>query len=114
MVRSSEKGPGITLVGQVPNSAGSKRAEPGSGPVPSPSSEPKLRSRVLRTPNLPSKGSSREACIGGLPVSYIPGNKQEHNTYPLSKLENIPLIKVPKYPISLEVNKNIHEITYTK
>ena len=49
VVRSSEKGPGITLVWQVPNSAGSpnsKPAEPGFGPVPSPSSESKLRTRV--------------------------------------------------------------------
>ena len=50
VVRSSEKGPGITLVWQVPNSAGSpgnsKPAEPGFSPVPSPSSESKLRTRV--------------------------------------------------------------------
>ena len=50
----------------------------------------------------------------GLPVSYIPGSKQESIPIPLSKLENIPLIKFPKYPVSLEVNKNIPEITYTK
>ena len=49
VVRSSEKGPGITLVWQVPNSAGSpnsKPAEPGFDPVPLPSSESKLRTRV--------------------------------------------------------------------
>ena len=49
VVRSSEKGPCITLVWQVPNSAGSlnsKPAEAGFGPVPSPSSESKLRTRV--------------------------------------------------------------------
>ena len=40
----------------------------------------------------------------GVPVSYIPGSKQE----------SIPLIKFTKYPISLEVNKNIPEITNTK
>ena len=33
---------------------------------------------------------------------------------PLSRLENIPLIKFPKYPKSLELNKNIPEITNTK
>ena len=33
---------------------------------------------------------------------------------PLSNLENIPLINFPKDPISLEVNKNIPEITNTK
>ena len=71
VVRSSEKGPGITLVWQVPNSAGSpnsKPAEPGFSPVPLQSSESKLRIQTpnqgstlffLRTPNLQSKGSSR-------------------------------------------------------
>ena len=39
-----------------------------------------------------------EACMGGyLPLSYI-------------SPENIPIINFPKYPISLEVNKNIPEI----
>ena len=57
-----------------------------------------------------------EAWIGGLPVSYIPGSKQERDPsyIPLSKLENIPLIKFPNYPVSLEVNKNIPEITNKK
>ena len=32
----------------------------------------------------------------------------------LSKLENISIINFPKYPISLEVNKNIPEITNAK
>ena len=37
-------------------------------------------------------------------VSYIP----------LSKLGNIPIINFPKYPLSLEVNKNIPKITNAK
>ena len=42
-------------------------------------------------------------CIGGLPVS-LKLNRKVFNI-PLSKLENIPLIKFPKYPVSLEVSK---------
>ena len=55
-----------------------------------------------------------EACIGGYqyPISLEVNGKVSH--IPLSKLDNIPLIKLPKYPISLEVNKNIPEITNTK
>ena len=59
-----------------------------------------------------------EACMGGggggyqYPLSLEENRKVSH--IPLSKLENIPLIKFPKYPISLEVNKNIPEITNTK
>ena len=51
-----------------------------------------------------------EACIwvvggGGYqyPISLEVDRKVSHIS--LSKLENIPLIKFPKYPISLEVNK---------
>ena len=46
VVRNSEKGLGITLVWQVPNSAGSPNSKPGFGPVPSPSSESKHQTRV--------------------------------------------------------------------
>ena len=56
-----------------------------------------------------------EVCIGGegyqYPVSLEVNGKLSH--IPLSKLENIPIIKFPKYPISLIVNKNIPEITNT-
>ena len=55
-----------------------------------------------------------EAYIGGIGMLYIPGSKQESIPYPLSKLENIPLIKFPKYPVSMEVNKTIPEFTNTK
>ena len=55
-----------------------------------------------------------EACIGGYqyPISLEVNRKASH--IPLSKLENIPLDKLPKYPISLKVNKNIPEIVNTK
>ena len=48
----------------------------------------------------------------GRGLSLEVNNKVSH--IPLGKLINIPLIKYPKYPISLVVNKNIPEITNTK
>ena len=55
-----------------------------------------------------------EACIGGYqyPISLEVNRKVSY--IPLSKLENIPIINFPKYPMSLEVIKNIPEITDTK
>ena len=72
--------------------------------------------RPICTPGLLLRAKT-EACIGGgegLPVSYILEVNRKVSHIPLSKLENIPLIKFPKYPVSLEVNKNIPEITGTK
>ena len=43
------------------------------------------------------------------PISLEVNRKVSH--IPLSKLESIPLTKFPKYPVSQEVSKNIHEIT---
>ena len=50
--------------------------------------------------------------VEGAGLSLEVNNKVSH--IPLGKLINIPLIKYPKYPISLVVNKNIPEITNTK
>ena len=46
------------------------------------------------------------------PMSLEVSKKVSH--IPLSTLENNPLIDIPKYPISLEVNINIPEIINAK
>ena len=55
-----------------------------------------------------------EASIGGYQylISLEVNRKVPH--IPLSKLENVPFINFPKYPIFLEVNKNIPENSNTK
>ena len=57
-----------------------------------------------------------EACIrggGGYQYPISMEVKRKVSYIPLSKLENIPLIKFPKYPICLEVDINIPVITNT-
>ena len=50
-----------------------------------------------------------EACIGGYPISHIPGSKRASIPY---KLENIPIIKFPKYSISLKVTKILNTVSH--
>ena len=49
-----------------------------------------------------------EACIGGYPISHIPGSKRGSIPY---KLVNIPIIKFPKYSISLKVTKILNTVS---
>ena len=53
--------------------------------------------------------NSNEACIGGYPISYIPGSKWASIPY---KLANIPIIKFPKYSISLKVMEILNTVSH--